>query len=87
MAERRGRLSASESDRLLTLLEVLQIEMDDLGSRAAARAALPLARRHRLTAYDAAYLELAIRKGFPLATRDRDPLKACRAAGVALFSA
>jgi predicted nucleic acid-binding protein len=43
-----------------------------------------LAERHRLTAYDAAYLELVLRTGLPLATLDDDLRKAAQAAGVAL---
>ena len=43
-----------------------------------------LARSHRLTAYDAAYLELALRKGAPLATLDRRLAEAARAEGVSV---
>jgi predicted nucleic acid-binding protein len=49
-------------------------------------ASLSLARRHRLTFYDAAYLEPVIRTVHPLATLDRDLIKAARADGVALIS-
>jgi predicted nucleic acid-binding protein len=45
---------------------------------------IPLARAYRLTAYDAAYLELAIRAGLPLATLDDDLRKAAAAAGAPL---
>lgn len=45
---------------------------------------LPLARTNRLTAYDAAYLELAVREGLPLATIDGDLRKAASAAGAPL---
>ena len=48
---------------------------------------LPLARRHSLSAYDAAYLELAIREGLPLATLDNDLRIAASIAGVALMGA
>ena len=43
-----------------------------------------LAQEHGLTVYDATYLELALRKGLPLATLDKDLIKAARKAGVAL---
>ncbi len=46
---------------------------------------LPLARKFKLTAYDAAYLDLSARLGAPLATLDNVMQKACRAAGVKLF--
>lgn len=45
---------------------------------------LALARAHRLSAYDAAYLELAIREGLPLATRDAALRSAAADVGVAL---
>ncbi|MBI3092180.1 MAG: type II toxin-antitoxin system VapC family toxin, partial [Candidatus Tectomicrobia bacterium] len=46
---------------------------------------LSLARTYQLTAYDAAYLELALRTASPLATFDEELVKAAPAAGVALF--
>jgi predicted nucleic acid-binding protein len=48
---------------------------------------LNLARRYKLSAYDAAYLELALRKGLPLATLDADLEKAAKKAGVKRFAA
>ncbi len=48
---------------------------------------MALARKRRLTVYDAAYLELAKREGLPLATLDRELEKAAVAEGVALFGA
>jgi len=49
--------------------------------------ALIEARRHKLSAYDAAYLELALRTGLPLATLDEQLLKAARKSGVKRFAA
>jgi predicted nucleic acid-binding protein len=46
-----------------------------------------LARTYHLSAYDAAYLELAIREGLPLATLDDDLRRAASDAGVALVGA
>jgi predicted nucleic acid-binding protein len=48
---------------------------------------MALARKHRLTVYDAAYLELAKREALPLATLDRALERAAAAEGVALFGA
>ena len=50
-------------------------------------ALMSLARERNLTVYDAAYLELAMREGLPLATLDRALEKAAIAEGVALFGA
>jgi predicted nucleic acid-binding protein len=44
-----------------------------------------LAVAHRITGYDAVYLELALRKNLPLATLDEDLARACRAAGGAVM--
>ncbi len=52
----------------------------------ALRDVLPLAQEHGLTAYDASYLNLAARQGAPLASFDGKLQKACRAAGVEIFS-
>ena len=46
---------------------------------------LSLGREYRLSAYDAAYLELAMSRGLPIATRDQDLRKAARRAGVKIF--
>lgn len=69
-AERRGRLTADGLDGRFNLLRRLNVSIDSHGSRSAP-AVLALARRHGLTSYDACYLELSIRLGLPLATRDR----------------
>ena len=47
---------------------------------------LQLARRYKLSAYDASYLELSLRSGLPLATLDEDLQKAARKAGVVRFA-
>ncbi len=46
---------------------------------------LALGRRHKLSSYDAAYLELAMRLGLPLATLDKDLRKAAEAEGIAVL--
>ena len=66
------------------LLEALPIVLDgETGNRPFADI-VQLARNHQLSAYDAAYLELAIRRGLPLACLD-GKLKMAAAAGVVLF--
>jgi predicted nucleic acid-binding protein len=79
-AERRGRITAETGTALLDLLGGLDIETDDDPSRAAGPI-LGLARRHGLTAYDATYLDLALRRRLPLATRDAALIRAARALG------
>jgi predicted nucleic acid-binding protein len=63
---------------LRDLLARLPVETDDDPSRALGPV-LDLARLHRLTAYDATYLDLAVRRRLPLATRDTDLVRAARA--------
>lgn len=85
VAERRTRLPKQRAARFLTLLERLPIHIDSAPSLRAARNILALARSHGLSAYDASYLELALRAGLQLATRDRALLRAAEAAGVVIF--
>lgn len=80
---RRGRISAAVRDGFLAGLADLPIVTDAVGAEAVGRATVALADRHRLTVYDAAYLELALRRGAPLATFDRDLRAAAAAEGVA----
>ena len=86
-AERRRRLSEADSARFVELLGGLPIFVEDLPFARAAGPVLGLARRVGLSSYDAAYLELAMRSGLPLATRDDRLRRAARACGTALFGA
>jgi predicted nucleic acid-binding protein len=70
-AVRRGRLASGEMTARLRLIAALPIEADSDGASRAWRETLMLAQAHSLTAYDAAYLELALRHGAELATRDK----------------
>jgi predicted nucleic acid-binding protein len=69
---------------ILSDLVGLPIESSDLTVKRALGPVLDLARTHRLSAYDASYLELAMREGLPLATQDDDMRAAAEAAGVRL---
>ena len=82
-AERRGRLTPEQTLEVLTRLAALPAERD--GADVSPTAVLALARAQRLTAYDAAYLELAIRRGLPLATLDGELRRAGGAVGVPLL--
>jgi predicted nucleic acid-binding protein len=81
-AQRRGRIDASQRLLLVERVSALPLRVDrepvDL------RALDDLASRHGLSAYDAAYLELAARRALPLATLDKGLARAARAAGVAV---
>lgn len=84
-AERRGRISPAASRTFLGLLEDLPISVDHPSTTSAWHDTLALARSHRLTSYDAAYLELALRRGLPLASRDKALQAAARTEGVPLL--
>lgn len=84
-AEARGLLENQRSTAFLALLRDLRIETDTATADHALADTLDHARRYRLSSYDAAYLELALRWRLPLATLDVDLRKAAKRAGVALF--
>lgn len=71
-AERRGRIHAADVTTRLALLGDLPILTDGETSVRALRETLLLARTEMLTTYDAAYLEVSLRRGLPLATKDHD---------------
>ncbi len=80
--ERRGRLAEADTATFLRALSRLAVTIDQAPGE---ESVLALARRHRLSVYDASYLELAQRQTLPLATLDRDLRQAAMAAGVALL--
>jgi len=86
MGERRKRLDEARSQRFFVLLAALPIVVDDETGGRAFGDIVHLARTHQLSAYDGAYLELAIRRGLPLACNDGKLKNAALAAGVALFT-
>ena len=84
-AERRKRISAAQIAAHLDLLTHLPIVTDTETERRAFREILGLTRTHGLTTYDAAYLELAMRRGAKLATRDKALVRAARRVDVAML--
>jgi predicted nucleic acid-binding protein len=84
-SERRGRISASEIAQRLDLIAQMPIETDPQTAGRAWNDTLSLARVHKLTSYDAAYLELAARKGAKLATKDKALATAANQLGVTLI--
>lgn len=85
MAQRRGRISQQEREIMFGNLRVLPIKIEETYLERSLGAVLELAICHGLTSYDAAYLELAQRRGLPLATLDTRLRAACDAAGVAVL--
>ena len=81
IAERRERLTQEDTAAAVQAIDVLGIHLDHAPDNASL---LQLARTHGLTAYDAMYLELAIRQQRPLATLDRKLSAAAQAEGIAL---
>ena len=85
MAERKGRITPTQSDAFIADLGKLEIERDDEAPDRAFTFLLALCRRHRLTSYDAIYLDLAVRRNLPLATLDEDLRKSAKTLGVRLL--
>ena len=82
MAEKRKRITAAKSTGFLTLLEAMDVEVDDEAAGRAFAHLLPLCRSHGLTSYDAVYLELALRRRLPLASLDDDLRAGAKALGI-----
>jgi predicted nucleic acid-binding protein len=85
MAERRKRITEADTHRCLTALQSLPIHVDEDAWREAWNATFLLARKYQLSVYDAAYLELAIRRRLSLASLDTDLRKAAKAEGLGLL--
>ena len=84
-AEAKALVTEARSGAFLEMLEGVDIEVDAATFTHALSDTLQLARRYKLSAYDASYLELALRSGIPLATLDKDLQNAAKKAGVKKF--
>jgi len=87
VGERRKRITPADTSKFLSLLGTFPITVDDETTSRAWSETLSLARAQVLSVYDAAYLELAMRRGLPLATLDEKLKAAAAAVGVTLHSA
>jgi predicted nucleic acid-binding protein len=87
VGERRKRLDEARSSRFLSLLSSLPIIVDEETATRAWADTMHLARAYNLSVYDATYLELAIRRGLPLACLDGKLKTAAQAVGVPLYTA
>lgn len=87
VGERRSRITQSDSATFLGILGSLPIAVDGETTDHAFGGILSLSRAQNLSAYDAAYLELAMRRGLPLAALDGKLKTAAAAVGVPLYVA
>lgn len=86
IAQRRGRIDAAKRHRFARGLHALPIRIDQETATQVWSATHTIAESHQLSAYDAAYLELALRLGAPLATKDRPLAAAAHSLGVPLLA-
>lgn len=85
MAERRGRITPADAAEFVALLDSLAVTVDPETRQHAFGRTLDLGRSERLSVHDASYLELAMRLGVPLATKDLDLAKAAIRLGVTVM--
>ena len=85
MGERKGRITPARASEFIALIDALPIVIDERTPNFALSSVLELSRRQQLSAYDASYLELAMRRGVPLATKDIDLARAANHMGVTLL--
>ena len=83
-AERKKRINIAQATAFLRRVAAFPISIDPMPFGRAFEQILSVGRQHELTAYDAAYLELALREALPLATLDEDLGRSANRAGVGL---
>ncbi len=82
LGERKGRISALQAKTFFDTLRALRPLMDYASFEQVAGPVQVICRDHRVSPYDALYVELALRSGCPLATLDQSQREAARALGV-----
>jgi predicted nucleic acid-binding protein len=85
MAERRKRISSADIAQYLSDLAVLPLRAERALAPDDMAAVIDLARRHSLSTYDACYLDVALRRKLPLATRDTELATAAAGQGIKLL--
>jgi predicted nucleic acid-binding protein len=85
VGERRDRIERAQSEQFVGLLSRLPIRTDHTQDAGAMAETMACGRRFGLSAYDAAYLALAIRREAPIATLDRRLIEAAETSGVGRF--
>ena len=86
VAERKKRIGEAGSARFLALLAELPIIVEQEPPERMIKEIFALARKHKLSSYDASYLDLAMRKGLPIATLDKNLLAAAKRSKVQILS-
>jgi len=86
VAERKKRISEAGSTRFIALLSELPIIVEQEPPERMIKEIFALARKHKLSSYDASYLDLAMRKGLPIATLDKNLLAAAKRSKVPTLS-
>ena len=84
-AERKKRISEADSARFIALLAELPIIVEQESPERMIKDIFALARKHKLSSYDASYLDLAMRKGLPIATLDKNLLAAAKQSKVPIL--
>lgn len=84
-AEKHEDTTTGEVEAFIAQLENLPLYVDPLTTHQSFSRTIALARAYNLSSYDAAYLELAIREGLPIATLDKDLRKAAKKADIAIY--
>jgi predicted nucleic acid-binding protein len=82
IGERKGRITSEQTKAFFDTLRVLSPVLDYASLEQVAGPVQIICRDHRLTPYDALYVELALRSGCPLATLDQPQREAAKALGV-----
>jgi predicted nucleic acid-binding protein len=82
VGERRGRITAEQTREFFDTLRILRPILDYTSLEQVAGPVQIICRDHRLTPYDALYIELALRSGCPLATLDQPQRQAASSLGV-----
>lgn len=85
MAEKNKRLTTIKAIAFIEALNALPIKIDEEGSKKIFGSTSELARETNLTIYDACYLELAMRLSLPLATLDKDLIKAANKMNIPVY--
>ena len=86
VAERKKRIGEAGSTRFIALLSELPIIVEQESPERMIKDIFALARKHKLSSYDASYLDLAMRKGLPIATLDKNLSAAAKRSKVPILS-